>query len=273
MKTVIKVGGELMSDARRSELEAITADVAKLIDAGDQVLLIHGGGPQTTALQKQLGQTPNIVGGRRVTDDDTLAVVQMVVGGRMNITLTSALRAAGVNAVGLNGVSGGLITCVKRPPRLVSGGGDEPVDFGHVGDITGINYALISLLTGAGYTPVVACIGGGTDGHPFNINADVVANGIAVAVGADRLLLVTSTPGVLRDIDDPESRLATLSVAEGRAAIEDGTVQGGMIPKVEESLRSIEKGVGRIHIVGRLGAGDLIRAVEEPGAIGTTLLP
>jgi acetylglutamate kinase len=273
LKIVVKLGGELLSDERRAELEAITADVAQLVDRGDRVLMIHGGGPQTTALQKALGQTPNIVGGRRITDGDALDAITMVVGGRLNIALTSALRGAGVNAVGLNGVSGRAIACEKRPPRVVSGAGDQPVDFGHVGDVTGVNEALLSLLLDGGYVPVLACIGSDAEGRPFNINADVVANGVAIALSADRLLLVTGTPGVLRDVEDPSSRIATLTIAEGRRAIADGTVQGGMIPKLEESFVAIERGVGRIHIVGTLGAGDLLRGLEAPGSVGTTLLP
>ena len=273
MKIVIKLGGELLTDARASELGAITADVARLVDDGHRLLLIHGGGPQTTALQKALGQTPNIVGGRRITDGAALEAIMMVVGGRLNIALTSALRAAGVDAVGLNGVSGRAIACVKRPPRVVSGGGDEPVDFGHVGDVTGVNEALLSSLIDGGYVPVLACIGSDEKGRPYNINADVVANGVAVALAADRLLLVTGTPGVLRDVADPSSRIPTMTVAQGRDAIADGTVQGGMIPKLEESFLAIERGVGRIHVVGALGDGDLVRALNEPGAIGTTLLP
>lgn len=272
MKIVVKLGGELLTEGRAAELAAITGDVARLVERGDRVLVVHGGGPQTTALQEQLGQTPNIVGGRRITDADALAAIEMVVGGRLNIALTSALRGAGVNAVGLNGVSGRAIACEKRPPRVVSGAGDDPVDFGHVGDVTGVNEGLLGLLLDGGYTPVLACIGSDAEGRAYNINADVVANGVAIALGADRLLLITGTPGVLRDIADPSSRIPTLTVEEGRAAIADGTVKAGMIPKLEESFLAIERGVDQIHVLGGITDGDLVRALETPGAVGTALL-
>lgn len=272
MRIVIKLGGELLTDARRTELSSITGGVHDLVNAGHGVVLIHGGGPQTTALQRALGHEPHIVGGRRVTDDATLEAIEMMVGGRLNIELVSALRGKGVEAVGLNGVSGHLIQCEKRPPRVVSGGGPEPVDFGHVGDVTGLNEKLLDLLMSAGYTPVLACIGSDEAGRPFNINADTVANGVAAALAADRLLLLTGTPGVLKDIEDLESRIPTLTVSEGRAAIESGVVQGGMIPKLEESFTALDKGVGQIHILGRVRPGDLERALDTPGSVGTALL-
>ncbi len=272
MKIVVKLGGELLSAARADELTAICAGVRHFVAAGHRVVVVHGGGPQTTALQTALGQTPNIVGGRRITDAATLEVLEMVVGGRLNIELVSALRRAGVSAVGLNGVSGHVIACERRPPRVVSGAGPEPVDFGFVGDVTGVNHALLELLMGAAYVPVLACIGSDADGQAYNINADAVANGLAIEVGADRLLLITSTPGVLRDVKDPSSRIETLTVEEGRAAIEDGTVQGGMIPKLEESFTALERGVGEIHVLGSIRDGDLQRVLDTPGAVGTALL-
>lgn len=273
MKIVVKLGGELLAEARRAELSAITAGVRALVEAGHRVVMVHGGGPQTTALQEALGQTPKMVGGRRVTDRAALDALCMVVGGKLNIDLVSALLAAGVSAVGLHGVSARAIGCVRRPPKVVSGGGPEPVDFGHVGDVTEVNEALLDLLLDAGHTPVLACIGADAEGKPHNINADVVANGLAIALSAERLLLVTSTPGVLRDVRDPESRIGQLSIAEGRRAIAEGIVQGGMIPKLEESFEALTRGVGQIHILGRIGPGDLERALEAPGSVGTALLP
>lgn len=272
-RVVIKLGGELMAPARAEELANITAGVRALVEAGHRVVLVHGGGPQTSALQRQLGQEPVMVGGRRVTDDAALDVMLMVVAGRLNVALVSALQAAGLSAVGLNGVSAQLIRCVKRPPKVVSGGGPDPVDFGHVGDVTGVNEALLDLLLGAGHTPVLACVGSDAAGRPYNINADTVANGVAIALHADLLLLLTSTPGVLRDVKDLGSRISTLTVAEGHAAIADGTVQGGMIPKLEESFEALAAGVGQIHILGHVAQGDLQRALEQPGAVGTALLP
>ena len=270
-RVVIKVGGDIF---KGDVLHAVAADVAGMCANGDQVVMVHGGGPQATAMQKALGQTPKIVAGRRVTDRETLDVMKMVVGGRLNIDLCAALLAAGLRPIGLHGASSMAVRAVKRPPRLVAGGGDTPVDFGLVGDVVAVDADLLSLLLGAGHTPVLACLGADECGQLLNINADVVANHVAETLAADHLVLVTGTPGVLRDIDDPSSRIARLRVHEARAAIEDGTVKGGMIPKLDESIRVLTTGrVGSVHIVGQLAAGDIPREIAEPGALGTALLP
>lgn len=271
-RMVVKVGGELLDREHERELSAIAADVRSLIAEGHRVVFVHGGGPQTTAFQRALGQEPRIVSGRRVTDEHALDAIKMVVGGKLNIELCSALRAAGIAAVGLNGVSGGAITCTRRPPRVLAGAGPEPIDLGFVGDVTGVNGALLSLLLDHGYTPVLACIGSDEAGRAYNINADVVASGVATALPAERLLLITGTPGVLRDIADPGSRIARITASEARQAIQDGVVKGGMIPKLEESLEALERGVREVVILGRLGPEDLRRAVEDPGSVGTSVV-
>lgn len=270
---VFKLGGELLGPARADELAAIVTEVRALQDAGHRVVLVHGGGPQTSALQRQLGQEPKLVGGRRVTDDAALDTMIMVVAGRLNVRLVSALRGAGLSAIGLNGVSGHLIRCHKRPAKVVSGGGPDPVDFGHVGDVDGIDADLLGLLLGAGHTPAIACLGSDETGRPFNINADTVANAVAIGLQADRLMLLTSIPGVLGDVEDLSTRIPTLTVAAGRKAIAEGVVQGGMIPKLEESFEALAAGVGEIHILGHLQPGDIGRAVAAPGSVGTALLP
>ncbi len=270
---VIKLGGELLAPARADEAAAIVADVASLVARGDTVVIVHGGGPQTSALQRSLGQEPNIVGGRRITDDAALDAIKMMVGGKLNIELCARLGAAGVRAVGLTGASARAVAAVKRPPRVVSGCGDDPVDFGHVGDVAGLNDALLSTLIGAGFVPVLASLGGGDDGRVYNINADIVATQVAALLDADALALVTGTPGVLRDIADPDSRIRRATVAEARALIADGTVAGGMIPKLEESFNALAGGVHRVQVIGHLGPKDLLMAIDEPGTVGTTLVP
>ena len=170
---VIKLGGEVVSGPHMGTL---AADVAELSDEGTRIIIVHGGGPQATALQKALGQTPNIVAGRRITDAETLDVMKMVVAGKVNVDLCSALLAKGARPVGLHGASSNIIRAKKRAPHIVSGGGPEPIDFGHVGDVVGVNRELLALLSDAGYVPVVACLGADSSGAIFNINADVVAN-------------------------------------------------------------------------------------------------
>ncbi len=268
---VIKLGGEVVGGPVGA---AVAADVAALCDAGARVVVVHGGGPQATSLQKSLGIEPQIVGGRRITDAPTLDVMKMVVAGKVNVDLCGQLMAAGARPVGLHGASSAVVRGVKRPPRVVSGGGPDPIDFGLVGDISGFNRELLDLLAFAGYVPVLACLAADGQGQVLNVNADIVANQLASAIDASALVLVTSTPGVLRDVKDPGSRLRTLTVAQARAAIADGTVTGGMIPKLEESIGALGDGkVGAIHIVGAVGPGDVRRELAEPGAVGTALFP
>ncbi len=267
---VVKLGGEVVAGP---ELPILAADVAGLARRGDRVVLVHGGGPQATDLSRRLGIETRQVGGRRITDAETLDVMKMVVAGKLNVDLCAALVRAGVRPVGLHGASSLAVEARRRPPRVVSGGGSEPIDFGHVGDVTGFNLPLLEALWGAGHVPVLACLGADAEGAVYNINADIVGNQLAGALGADHLFLVTSTPGVLRDVKDPSSRLPLLTVAEARQAIADGVVTGGMIPKLEEAIAVLDGGVRAIHIVGKLGAGDLVRELDEPGTVGTTLRP
>jgi acetylglutamate kinase len=268
---VIKVGGEIV---KSSALRVVAAEVAAAAGRGDRVIMVHGGGPQLSAMQKTLGLTPNIVAGRRVTDEATLEVMKMVVGGQLNIDLCAALVAAGARPVGLHGASSLAIQGVRRPPRRVAGAGDQLVDFGLVGDIVGINRGLLELLLGAGHTPVLSCLPATAEGTMLNTNADVIANHVAKSMDADHLILITSTPGVLRDIEDPGSRIERLTIAQARAALQDGTVSGGMIPKLEESIEVLDSGkVGSVHIVGELSPGDLIREIDRPGSVGTAFVP
>jgi acetylglutamate kinase len=270
MSLVIKLGGEVIGSG---EAQSLAADLRILVEEGALVAIVHGGGPQATALQKQLGIETKQVAGRRVTDAATLDVMKMVLAGKLNVDLCAILNAAGVAAVGLHGASGLTVRATRRPPKVYPNAGPDPVDMGFVGDVTGFNLELLETLWAAKYVPVIACLGASADGGVYNINADMVGNQLAAALKADRLFLITSAPGVLRNIDDPTSRLPQLTCEEARAAIKDGVVTGGMIPKLEEAMSVIDQGVGAIHIVGKLAPGDLVRAVREPGSIGTTLRP
>lgn len=266
---VVKLGGEVIAGP---QLEVVATDVAKLAESFG-VVVVHGGGPQATALQEALGQTPVKIAGRRVTDGPTLDVMKMVLAGKLNVDLCSALVRAGASPVGLHGASSRVIAAEKRPPRVYGGAGDAPIDLGLVGDVTGVNAALVSLLLREGYVPVLACLGAGSDGQVYNINADVVANRVAVELSARGIALVSDVPGVLRDIADPSSRIARITIAEGRELIRSGVVTKGMIPKLEESFAAIDAGAARVHVVGRLGPGDLVREITDPGSVGTVLLP
>jgi len=269
MKTiVVKIGGEVVGSG---EAALLGQDLREL-SANHRIAIVHGGGPQATELQKKLGLTTTQIAGRRVTDAATLDVMKMVIAGKLNVDLCAALLAAGLSPVGLHGASGHVVKATRRPPKPYPPAAPEPVDLGFVGDVTGFNLELLQLLWSAGHVPVIACLGADAEGGTFNINADLVGNQLAAALEADRLFLVTSTPGVLRDINDPASRLAKITVAEAKQAIVDKVVTGGMIPKLEEAMSVIDQGVGSIHILGKLSSGDLVRAVREPGSVGTTLV-
>lgn len=266
---VVKLGGEVIGGP---QLEVVANDVAKLAESLG-VVVVHGGGPQATALQEALGQTPVKIAGRRVTDGPTLDVMKMVLAGKLNVDLCAALVRAGASPVGLHGASSRVIAAEKRPPRVYGGAGDAPIDLGLVGDVIGVNAQLMSLLLREKYVPVLACLGAGSDGQVYNINADVVANRVAVELGARGIALISDVPGVLLDIADPSSRIPKITIADGRKLIAEGVVTKGMIPKLEESFAAIEAGAARVHVVGKLGPGDLVREITEPGSVGTVLLP
>jgi acetylglutamate kinase len=258
---VIKLGGDVLAVPA---LDVAAAEIARARAAGRRLVVVHGGGPQTTELSRRLGIEPQIVGGRRVTDAASLDVVKMVVAGRLNVDLVAALHAAGVPAVGLSG-SSGLVRAHRRPPRADG----ALVDFGLVGDVSGFDLALLDALDAAGYLPVIACLGAGPGGETLNINADVVASQLAGALGASALVACTAVGGVRRDKDDPATRLSRLTVAEARAAIASGVVQGGMIPKLEEAFAPLEAGVGAVHVV---APGEIAASLAAPGSVGTLLV-
>jgi len=267
---VIKLGGEVVAGPA---MAAVAADVAGMQARGERVVVVHGGGPQATELQKKLGQTPRIVAGRRITDAEALDVMKMVVAGKVNVDACAALLTAGARPVGLHGASSLTVRAVKRPPRVVTGGGPDPIDLGWVGDVTGVNVELLAQLSLAGYVPVIASLGADSEGNVYNINADVVANRVAIALEAKALVLISDVPGVMRDLADPRSRIPRLSVADGKKAITEGIVTRGMIPKLEESFAAIAEGVNAVHVVGRLERGQLALEVAQPGSVGTVLVP
>lgn len=267
---VVKLGGEVIASAA---LSIVARDLAEIARQGGRVVIVHGGGPQATKLSARLGIATKQVAGRRVTDEETLDVMKMVVAGKLNVDLCAALGAAGARPVGLHGASARVIAAERRPPAVYAAAGPDPVDLGLVGDVKGVHRALVELLLDNGYLPVLACLGAGADGAMYNINADTVANRVAIELGAEGLMLISDVPGVLRDIADPATRIPRLTIAEGHAMIAQGVVTKGMIPKLEESFAALGEGVRRIHIVGRLSPGDLVREAESPGSIGTVLVP
>jgi acetylglutamate kinase len=249
-RIVIKLGGEIMLNARG--LDAIAAQVVALAANGVRVVLVHGGGPQADSLAERLGHTVRKVAGRRVTDDDALEVAKMVYGGSINLELVAALKKHGARGVGLSGADAGLVTVTRRPPTLVRDpktGAEEWVDFGHVGDISRVDTTLLNVLWQTGAVPVVACIAADAEGNLYNVNADTIAQALAVAAGAGRLVLLTNVPGILLDVSEPGSLLRSLDGAELAALVERGVVAGGMLPKAQNVLAALEQGVSAVQIL------------------------
>lgn len=265
---VVKIGGELASD--RAKLAAsVGRAVRGFLDAGVKVAIVHGAGPQATQLTKRLGHEPITIGGRRVTDAATLEVMKMTLAGQVSIDVAAAMRIAKVPALCTTGVSAGLVEATRRPPVVITGGPPEPVDMGFVGDVSRVDVAAFEKLAAAGFVPVLGSLCGDANGGVFNINADTVATRVAAALKAAKLFLVSNVPGVLADKDDPKTRIPVLTPARAKEEIAKGVIQGGMIPKVEESLEMLAEGIGAVHVVGIDPPDAISREAETPGSAGT----
>jgi len=265
---VIKIGGELIAPGK---LRGVAEGVRALREAGVRVVVVHGGGPQANALTRRLGLEPKQVAGRRVTDEKILQVVKQALAGEAGVDLAALLRAEGLPVIHLSGVAGGLVDATKRPPRRIQGGPDEPVDLGFVGDVSSVNVSLLELLVDAGYVPAIASLGGDDRGGVWNINADTFARSVAAAVEAEALFMVSNVPGVLRDPDDPSTRIPRITPADADRLIEEGIVTGGMIAKVQEALEGVRLGIGAVHVCGA-AEGQLLAEAREPGSAGTVFV-
>lgn len=267
-RVVLKVGGELLTDAAR--LDALAAEIASLRKAGFALIVLHGGGPQASALQKTLGLEPKIVAGRRVTDRATLEVAKMVFAGTLNTELVAALGRHGVRAVGVSGADAGLVRARRRPPVTMHHEGRAlEVDFGFVGDVEAVDPALAFLLAGHGYVPVVCSLAAQSDGTILNVNADTMAAELAVGVDAAALVVLTNVPGVYRDAATKGVVFETLSVEQARALIADGTAAGGMAPKLTACIAAVERGVAAAWILDGTAPGTLHQALAHGAPIGT----
>jgi acetylglutamate kinase len=269
---VVKAGGEVVGSP--DALEALAVQVALLESLSIRVVLVHGGGPQASAVSRRLGIEPEMVAGRRVTTPEVLEVAKMVYGGSLNLDVLSALRAHEVRAVGLSGVDGRLITARRRGPVEVrhDDGSTRAVDYGEVGDVSSVDPALLRTLLDARYVPVVASLAAGPGGRVLNVNADTVAESLASALGATKLVFLTGAPGLLRDRSDPSSVVSFADPADLAPLLESGAISGGMRPKVEACLRALQAGVRRTHIVdGRVPDALLIELFTGAGC-GTMLV-
>ncbi|MCU0233901.1 MAG: acetylglutamate kinase [Thermoanaerobaculales bacterium] len=269
---VVKLGGEVVASSEA--LAGVAVQIALLESLSIRVVVVHGGGPQASELSRRLGIEPEVVAGRRVTTPEVLEVAKMVYAGRINVDVLAALRAHGVSAVGLSGIDAGLVTTRRRPPLTVRGddGVERLVDFGEVGDVEAVDPGLLDLLLPRGYVPVVASLAADREGRPLNINADTLAEALARALGAKKLIYLTGAPGLLRDAQDPTSLVAFAGPAELQELLDSGAVKGGMRPKVEACLRAVAGGVRRTHIIDGRAADALLIEVFTGSGSGTMIV-
>ncbi len=255
---IVKVGGLPMTDPERAR--SLAKDVLLLHSVGIRPVLVHGGGPQIDAQMRRAGKQPEFVDGLRVTDAETLDIVRMVLVGKINRELVSAVNAIEPVAVGIAGEDGRLLEAEPLDSRL-----------GFVGRVTEVRSALLKGLLDDGLIPVVSTVGAGKDGQPYNVNADDAARAIATALEAEKIIYLTGAPGLLADPGDPASLVKRLTAAGARRWIADAGVTGGMIPKLQACAEAVESGVGSAHMIdGRDDHGILIELFTDSG-IGTMI--
>jgi len=269
---VVKLGGDVLAD--REVLDQVAAQLALLYSLSIRLVVVHGGGPQASAMSRRLGQEPQLIAGRRITDNGALEVAKMVYAGLLNTDLLAALREHEIQAVGLSGGDADLLTARRRPPvRVVDDNGTaHEVDFGHVGDIELADPRVLITLLDARFVPVVASLAGDGDGNVFNVNADTVAESLAVALKAQKLIFLTGAPGVLRDRDDPTSLVTFADPDELAALMASGALSGGMRPKVEACIRAATGGVERTHIIDGRAPDSVLLEVFTGAGCGTMIV-
>ena len=256
---VVKYGGNAMINEQLKQ--QVMEDIALLWLIGVKVVLIHGGGPEISETMKRLGKKSEFVNGLRVTDRETVDIVQMVLAGKINKTLVNLIQMKGGHAVGLSGIDGGILEATMKNEAL-----------GYVGEITKIRTQPITDLLEKNYIPVISTIASDRQGNTYNINGDTAAACIAGALGAERLIMMTDIAGILRDKDDPSTLIPAVTVSEAKKLFEEGIVSGGMIPKVDCCIEAIEKGVKHVVIMdGRVPHSILMELLTDEGA-GTMVL-
>ncbi len=251
---VVKYGGNAMINQELKE--QVMEDIVLLWLTGVKVVLVHGGGPEISEMMNKLGKKAVFVDGLRVTDKETVEIVQMVLAGKINKSLVNYLESNGGKAMGISGMDGRLIEAKMKNPKL-----------GYVGEIVKVNISAVEDLLNNGYIPVVSTVGCDREGNSYNINADTAAAHIAGALNAKRLIMMTDIEGVLKDKDDPTTLIPEIKVSEAKKLYEEGVISGGMIPKVECCVNAISKGVKKVIIMdGRVPHSILMELFTDEGA-------
>ncbi len=270
---VVKFSGKVTED--KENLASLAEELALLHEVGIRVCVIHGGGKQLNELAEKLGVVQTVIGGRRVTDDDTLELAKMIFRGKINTEILAQFRRRGIHAVGLSGIDGGVVTAVKRPPKDILNketGETKIVDFGHVGDVVQVDTSLVVKLLESDYLPIISSLGADDEGRVFNINADTIAAEIAVSLQAEKLILLTDVNGIYLDEKDESTKVSRLTVADARAMIDSGQATGGMIPKLENLISLLDRGVGSAHVIGGKNRNAVLAEVFTDEGAGTMVV-
>lgn len=270
---VVKFSGKVTED--KENLASLTEELALLHQVGIRVCVIHGGGKQLTELAKKLGVVQTVIEGRRVTDDDTLELAKMIFRGKINTEILAELRRRSISAVGLSGIDGGVVKAVRRPPKDIINretGETKTVDFGHVGDIVEIDASLINTLLDSGYLPIISSLGADDDGKIYNINADTIASEIAASLGAEKLVLLSDVNGIYLNEGDESTKLSRITIADARKMIDSGRATGGMIPKLENLISLLGRGVRSAHIISGTTRNALLSEVFTDEGTGTMVV-
>jgi acetylglutamate kinase len=264
---VLKAGGDAF--VSNETTRALMEQIGILHQVGIRVVVVHGGGPQSTALSKRLGLETHMVEGRRVTDAQTLEVSTMVLNGEINTRIVAMCRALGIPAIGLSGVDGGLIKAARRPPVQVGG---QTVDYGFVGDILGLDTSILLKQLDNDLLPIVSPLSADDHGTVLNINADTVAAMIACELKAEKFIMATGAPGILESLDDPRSLISYVDRAGLRRLRDEGKLSGGMLPKVAAIERALSGGVPRVHVISYAQADSLLLEVFTNEGTGTLVV-
>ncbi|MFN3480356.1 MAG: acetylglutamate kinase [Thermodesulfovibrionales bacterium] len=265
---VIKYGGAAQVDERLKD--SFAQDVVLLNFIGIRPVIVHGGGPKISEIMKRMGKEPSFVQGQRITDRETMEIVEMVLGGLINKEIVALINSHGGRAIGLSGKDGGLIRAKKKLLRKsVASGEEEVIDIGLVGEVESVEPGILNTIEKDGFIPVIAPIGVGRDGAAFNINADYVASAIASALKAEKLILLTDVPGIK---DKREVVISSIGRKEIKGLIDNGTISGGMLPKVQACVNALNEGVKKTHIIdGRVPHCLLLEIFTKEG-IGTEIV-
>jgi acetylglutamate kinase len=268
-RVVIKYGGSAMASDKLKE--AIMKDIVLMKYVGMKPIVVHGGGPAVNRMLERVGIKSAFVNGLRVTDEQTMEIVQMVLAGSINKDIVTLLNSHGAKAVGLCGKDSGLLRVERQFVKVNDGSGSVDIDIGLVGQVREVDTEILDVLTDNGFIPVIAPIGTGPGGQSYNVNADYAASAIAGAVKADKLVLLTDVEGIMDSRGGEEKLVSSVNRQEAAWLMEEGVITGGMIPKVQCCLEALEKGVGRIHIINGTVMHSLLLEIFTESGIGTMI--